>query len=331
MHTLTYYLDILVISLASADAHDLLAICSLEDTGCSVSSSDDQNTTSIQSGYFTAVAEWCTKMDIPESFCSSLTKVSTHLNFRMGNLSKASTYSNFGMGTSTYSKIYMGTSTYSYFHICTSIYSNFYMGTSTYSNYCMGNLTKRSTHLKFHMSNLSKVSTCLNFCMSDLGKFFFCSKFPMNNLTKLFIHSNFCVCNLSKYLPVQMNNLAIWLQPAELTDYVPLSYSCYNPHLTLLMLPFCTEKADFVQYIYQIYDFVTEHISKLFWWIYQSIPCAITNFADKYSEVLNWISCLDIITEIPCWTISELIVGTHQNIMRQQDFAALKKNFVIIL
>ena len=198
----------------------------------------------------------------------------------------------------------------------------------------MGNLTKRSTHLKFHMSNLSKVSTCPNFCMSDLRKFFFCSKFPMNHLTKLFIHSNFCVCNLIKISTCPkfyMNNLAIWLQLAEynqpnlLTDYVPLSHGCYNPHLTLLMLPFCTEKADFVWYIHQIYDFVTEHISKLFWWIHQSIPCTITNFADKYSEVLNWISCLNIITELPCWTISELILSTHQNIIRQQDFAALKK------
>ena len=183
------------------------------------------------------------------------------------------------------------------------------------------------------MSNLSKVSTRLKFCISDLRKIFFCLKFPMNNSTKLFIHSNF-VCNLIKISTCSkfyMNNLAIWLQPAEynqpnlLTDYVPLSRGCYNPHLTLLMLPFCTEKADFVQYIYQIYDFVTEHISKLFWWIYQSIPCTITNFADKYSEVLNWISCLKIITELPRWTIYELILSTHQNIMRQQDFAALKK------
>ena len=269
-------------------------------------------------------------MDIPESFCSNLTKVSTHSNFWMGNLSKASTYSNFGMGISTYSN----------FHISTSIYSNFHMGTSTYSNFCMGNLTKRSTHLKFHTSNLSKVSTCPNFCMSDLRKILFCSKFPMNNLTKLFIHSNFCVCNLIKISTSSkfyMNNLAIWLQPAEynqpnlLTDYVPLSHGCYNPHLTLLMLPFCTEKPDFVWYIYQIYDFVTKHISKLFWWIYQSIPCTITNFADKYSEVLNWISCLNIISELPCQTISELILSTHQNIMCRQDFAALKKSFVIIL
>ena len=77
------------------------------------------------------------------------------------------------------------------------------------------------------------------------------------------------------------------------------------------MLPFCAEKADFVWYIYQTYDFVTEHISKLFWWIYQLIPCTITNFADKYSEVLNWISCLNIITKLPCWTISELILSTE--------------------
>ena len=139
------------------------------------------------------------------------------------------------------------------------------------------------------MSNLSKVSTCPNFCMSDLRKNFFCSKFLMNNLTKLFIHSNF-VCNLIKISTCSkfyMNNLAIWLQPAEynqpnlLADYAPLSHGCYNPHLTLLMLPFCTEKADFVQHIHQIHDFVTEHISKLFWWIYPELytpppsPCRL--------------------------------------------------------
>ena len=140
----------------------------------------------------------------------------------------------------------MGTSTYSNIHISTSIYSTFHMGTSTYSNFCMGNLTKRSTHLKFHTSNLSKVSTRPNFCMSDL-KIFSCLKFPMSNLTKLFIHSNCCACNLIKISTCSkfyMNDLAIWLQPAKynqpnlLTDYVPLSHGCYNPHLTLLMLPF---------------------------------------------------------------------------------------------
>ena len=127
-----------------------------------------------------------------------------------------------------------------------------------------------------------------------------------------------------------MSNLAIWSQPAAynkpdlLTDYVPLSRGCYNPHLTLLMLPFCTEKADFVQSIYHIYGFVSEHISKLFWWIYQSIPCTITNFADRYFEILNRITCLNIIAELPRWSISKLIPSTHKNIMHQQDFTALK-------
>ncbi len=89
-------------------------------------------------------------------------------------------------------------------------------------------------------------------------------------------------------------------------------------------VPFCTEKADFVQSIYQIYSFVTGHVYKLFLWINQSIPCTITNFADRYSEILNWISYLNIISELPCWSISELVLSTHQNMMYQQDFVALK-------
>ena len=201
--------------------------------------------------------------------------------------------------------------------------SNFHMGNltnvSTHSNFHMGNLSNMSTPLNFHMGNLTNMSTPLNFCMGNLTNMSTHSKFCMGNLTKVSTYSNF-----------HMSNLAIWSQPAGynkpdlLADYVLLSYGCYNPHLTLLMLLFCTEKADFVQFIYWIHGFVTEHVSKLFWWIYQSIPCTITNFADRYSEILNWISCFKIIAELPCWSISELILSTHQNIMHQQDFTALK-------
>jgi hypothetical protein len=273
-------------SSAWAGAHNLPASCSLEDAGCSVSSFDDQYTTSIQSGYFTTAAEWCTQMYIPESSWGNLTKVSTHLNFHMGNLNKVSTHSNF----------------------------------------CMGNLSKVSTrlnfprsHLNFHMGNLTKISTCLNFHMSNLTRVSTHSNFHTSNLTKVSTCSNF-----------HTSSLAIWSQPARYNkpnlpaDYIPSSRGCYNPHLTLLMLPFCTEKAEFMQSIYQIYGFVTGHTSKLFWWIYQSIPCTITNFADRYSEILNWISCLKIIAELPCWSISELMLSTHQNMMRRQDFVALK-------
>ena len=51
LHSLTWYLDILMTS--STGACNLATICSLEDAGCSVLSSDDQHTTSTQSGYFT--------------------------------------------------------------------------------------------------------------------------------------------------------------------------------------------------------------------------------------------------------------------------------------
>ena len=204
---------------------------------------------------------------------------------------------------------------------------------STCSNFRMVNLTKVSTHLNFHIGNLTKISTCLNFYMGNLTTVSTCSNFCMCNLSKVSFHLNFPMSNLTKvsvHSNFHMSNLAIWSQPAGynkpdlLADYIPLSRGCYNPHLTFLMLPVCTEKADFVQFIYWIHSFVTEHVSKLFWWIYQSIPCTITNFADRYSEILNWISCFKIIAKLPCWSISELILSTHQNIMHQQDFTALK-------
>jgi hypothetical protein len=113
-------------------ARNVATICSLEDAGCSVSSSNDQHTTSTQSGYFTAVAEWCTQMYIPESSWGNLTKVSTHSNFCMGNLNNISTRSNFCMGNLN--------------------------NVSTRSNFCMSNLTTVSTRLNFHMGNLNKVS-----------------------------------------------------------------------------------------------------------------------------------------------------------------------------
>ena len=155
----------------------------------------------------------------------------------------------------------------------------------------------------------------------------------MSNLMEVFIHSNFYINNLTKVFTCSnfhISNLAIWSQsasynkPNPLIDYIPLSHGCYNPHLTLLILPFYNEKADFMRSIYQIYGFITGHIYKLFWWIYQSIPFTITNFADKYSEILNWISYLNIISELPCWSVLKVILSTHQNIMCQQDFAALK-------
>ena len=226
----------------------------------------------------------------------SLTKVSTHSNFRMGNLTTVSTHSNFHMGNLT--KVF------------------------THSNFRMGNLTTVSTYSNSHMSNLTTVSTHLNFCIGSLTKISTHSNFHMHNLhnlTKMSIHLNF-----------HMSNLSIQPHPAGYnesnlsTDYVPLSHGCYNPHLTFLMLPFCTEQADFVQSIYQICSFVTGHVYKLFLWINQLIPCTITNFANRYSEILNWISCLNIIAELPYWSISELMLSTHQNMMRRQDFVALK-------
>lgn len=82
-----------------------------------------------------------------------------------------------------------------------------------------------------------------------------------------------------------------------------------------------------MQSIYKIYSFAAKYhdVSKLLW-IYQSIPCTgtIANFANKYSENLNWISYLNIIFELPSWSISELVLDMHQNVMRQHDFAALK-------
>ena len=149
-------------SSAQAGARNLAAICSLEDAGCSVLSSDDQHTTSTQLGYFTTAAEWCTQMYIPESSWGNLTKVSTHLNFCMGNLTKVSTRSNFCMGNLT--KV------------------------STCSNFCMGNLTKMST------GNLSKVFFHSNFSMSNLTKVSSHSKFHMGNLATC---SNFCMDNLA--------------------------------------------------------------------------------------------------------------------------------------
>src|SRR6266446_2651015 len=110
-------------SSAQIGACNLATICSLEDAGCSVLSSDDQHTTSTQSEYFTTAAEWCTQMYIPESSWGNLTKVSTHSNFRMGNLNNVSTRSNF----------------------------------------CISDLTKVSTHSNFCISNLTKVSTYSNF------------------------------------------------------------------------------------------------------------------------------------------------------------------------
>ena len=93
------------------------------------------------------------------------------------------------------------------------------------------------------------------------------------------------------------------------------------------MLPFCTEQANFnhfVEFIYQIYSFLIEHISKLFLCLYQFIPCTITDFADGYSKILNWISCLNIITKLPCWSVSELKLSMYRNMMYRHDYAALK-------
>src|SRR5271168_4832462 len=123
-------------------ACNLATICSLEDAGCSVSSSNDQHTTSTQSGYFTAVAEWCTQMYIPESSWGNLTKVSTHSNFCMGNLNNIFTRSNFRRGNLN--------------------------NVSTRLSFRMNNLTKVSTHSNFCMGNLNNVSTGSNFCMSNL-------------------------------------------------------------------------------------------------------------------------------------------------------------------
>ena len=93
------------------------------------------------------------------------------------------------------------------------------------------------------------------------------------------------------------------------------------------MLPFCTEKEDFVRFIDQIYGFVTEYVSKSYLYIYQLIPCTITDFADGYSKNFNWISYLNIIAELPCWSISELTLSIHQNMMHRHDYAALKIKF----
>ena len=136
-------------------ARNVATICSLEDAGCSVSSSNDQHTTSTQSGYFTAVAEWCTQMYIPESSWGNLTKVSTHSNFHMGNLNNVSTHLSFRMNNLT--KV------------------------STHSNFCMGNLNNVSTHSNFCMSNLTTVSTRLNFRMGNLTKIFTRSNFRLSN------------------------------------------------------------------------------------------------------------------------------------------------------
>jgi hypothetical protein len=167
---------------------------------------------------------------------------------------------------------------------------------STCSNFCMGNLTKISIHSNFHVGNLTKVSTCLNFCMDNLIKVFICLNFCIiahlnfyvsnsticpnfcmsNNLTNVLsfhmtevsTHLKFHTSNLTKVFICSnflMGNLAIQSHSTKhnksnlLTDYVPLSHGCHNPHLTLLMLPFCTEQADFMQSIYHIYGFITGH------------------------------------------------------------------------
>ena len=157
----------------------------------------------------------------------------------------------------------------------------------------MGNMIKVSN---FHMNNLTKVFTHLNYHSY------------MHNLTKMSTHLNFHMSNLA----IQPGPHPAGYNESDLsTDYVSLSHGCYNPHLTLLMLPFCTEKADFVQSIYQIYSFATVHVYELFLWINQLIPCTITNFADRYFEFLNWVSCLNKISKLPCWSISELILSTH--------------------
>ena len=139
--------------------------------------------------------------------------------------------------------------------------------------------------------------------------------------------------NVSTHSIFRMGNLAFQPHPAGYKkpnlsiNYVPLSRGCYNPHLTLSMLPFCIEQANFnrfVRFIYQIYSFVIEYISKLFLCIYQLIPWSITDFADGYSKVLNWISYLNIISELPSWSISELTLSIHQNMMYQHDYASLK-------
>ena len=144
-----------------------------------------------------------------------------------------------------------------------------------------GNLTQVSTHSNFCMGNLTKVSTHLNFRMRNLTKVFIRSDFYISNLTKVSTHLNFHTDNLviQPHLARYMYN-----NPNLSTGNVSLSRRCYNPHLTLLMLPYCTEQAVFVQSIYKIYSFVTGHVSNLFLWINQLIPCTITNFADGYSE-----------------------------------------------
>ena len=247
----------------------------------------------------------------------NMTKVSTNsnfyigdLNFRMSNLTNMSTHSYFRVSN------LINISTHSYFRM-----SNL-TNVSTHLYFRMSNLTNVSTHSKFRMSNLTNTSTHLNFHKSNLTNVFTHSKFHMNNITSVSTHSKF-----------RMNNLAIQPQynkPNLSTNFVPLSRGCYNPHLTLLMLPYCTEKADFVQFIDRIYNFiafVTKHVFKLFLLIYQSIPCTIINFADKYSEILNWISYLKIISDLPCWSFSELVLSIHQNIMHRHDFSALKIKF----
>ena len=129
-----------------------------------------------------------------------------------------------------------------------------------------------------------------------------------------------------------MGNLAFQPHPAGYkksnlpTNYVPLFRSYYSSHLTLSMLPFCIEQANFdhfVRFIYQLYKFVIEHISKSFH-ICQLISCAIPDLADRYFKIINWISCLNIIVELPSWSISELTLSMHRNIMYRHDYAALK-------
>ena len=54
------------------------------------------------------------------------------------------------------------------------------------------------------------------------------------------------------------------------------------------------------------------------------LPCSIIESANGYSYILNWISCMNIIAELPYWSISELKLRIHQNMMYQHDYAALK-------
>jgi hypothetical protein len=100
---------------------------------------------------------------------------------------------------------------------------------------------------------------------------------------------------------------------------------CNSWHILFLMHASCIYQGNFDQPIQLVYASITEFFNRI-------ICCFLLvttadGFADFISEGVSCVSCVQVITELPCWEISDIHLQLQQNIMRRHDFQALKTRY----